>query len=270
MAVPVDPRRLDEVAARATPGAVEEAVAGWRCRCAPDLPFRRANAVLPPVAAAAAPTDDAAAALDAVEAWYRQRDRRVVVQVSDGADPSGRLDRLLAERGYEVEAPVDVLVASLPAGPIPDRGGSVWIGRGDADFARRHRAVHGDDRAAAARTDAYGRMLEPFGRRAIGAAGALDDDGRLSGIGWAVIDGDLVGVFGMATAPWARRRGVAAKVLRTLLEVAGAEGATAAYLQLEADNDAARALYERAGFERSHSYHYRVSGPAPADELAGC
>jgi ribosomal protein S18 acetylase RimI-like enzyme len=37
---------------------------------------------------------------------------------------------------------------------------------------------------------------------------------------------------------------------------AAEEGATAAFLQVEADNHGAQALYDRLGFTTSHTYHY--------------
>ena len=40
-------RALDEVAANATVAPVTRLVDGWLAKAAPDLPFRRANAVLP-------------------------------------------------------------------------------------------------------------------------------------------------------------------------------------------------------------------------------
>jgi ribosomal protein S18 acetylase RimI-like enzyme len=35
------------------------------------------------------------------------------------------------------------------------------------------------------------------------------------------------------------------------------------YLQVETDNDAARGLYERAGFTRHHGYWYRTAPGHP-------
>ena len=40
------------------------------------------------------------------------------------------------------------------------------------------------------------------------------------------------------------------------------EGASAAYLQVERDNEAARALYDGMGFADHHAYHYRTAPEA--------
>ena len=49
-------RLLDEVAANAVPAPVTRLVDGWLAKSAPELPFRRANSVLPPMAAGTDPS----------------------------------------------------------------------------------------------------------------------------------------------------------------------------------------------------------------------
>ena len=257
-------RLIDELAARATVARFDELVEGWWCKAAPDLPFRRCNAVLPPIGAA--PAGDGSRfddAIETVEGWYDGFRQRVIVQVST-ADPRWRaLDDVLARRGYEREAPVHLMVGPIPvmAPPASDIDPTVEITIGvDPTWAARYGTAHGGDRAAQRRTEAYGRMLTELGDRAIGAAAVVDD--RVAGVGLGVLDDEWLGIFGMGTAPWARRRGVARAVVAGLSGAASNRGAGRAYLQVETDNEPARALYEGLGFTRHHGYHYRVSGPA--------
>jgi ribosomal-protein-alanine N-acetyltransferase len=49
-------------------------------------------------------------------------------------------------------------------------------------------------------------------------------------------------------APEARRRGLARRLLRQVLETAVHQGARAAHLEVRAGNEAARALYRSMGF----------------------
>ena len=242
-------RVLDEIAANATPAPITRLVDGWLAKCAPGLPFRRANAVLPAVGAGADPAR-AAAVLDELAGWYRSQGLRLIIQVPS-TDPD--LDALLAERGMEVEAPVDVLVATPFAGrsTAPDVEVSVSVGV-DAVWAAEYGAVHGHDAVSRARVEAYGRMLADLGPSAVAAVARRD--GELAGFG--VRERGWLGVFGMGTAPAHRRRGVARAVLGAL-----AEGGDS-YLQVEVDNAPAQALYRGLGFTESHRYHYRVSAPA--------
>lgn len=77
---------------------------------------------------------------------------------------------------------------------------------------------------------------------------AEDDGGAVVGFGGVLVAVDEAHVTNLATAPHARRRGVARSLLRGLLDAAAARGATAATLEVRAGNDAAQALYRRAGF----------------------
>jgi ribosomal protein S18 acetylase RimI-like enzyme len=242
-------RVLDEIAANATPAPITRLVDGWLAKGAPGLPFRRANAVLPAAGAGADP-DRAAAVLDELDAWYGSQGLRLIVQVPS-TDPA--LDALLAERGMEVEAPVDVLVAT----PFAGRSAldvEVLVTEGvDAAWAAEYGAIHGDDPRSRARVEAYGRMLADLGPAAIAAVARRD--GEPAGVGFGVRERGWLGVFGMGTAPAHRRQGVAGAVLGAL-----AEGGDT-YLQVEVDNGPAQLLYRAAGFTPSHQYHYRVSAP---------
>jgi N-acetylglutamate synthase len=240
-------RLLDEVAANATPAPITRLVDGWLAKCAPGLPFRRANAVLPADGAGSDPAR-AAAVLDELAAWYGSQGLRLIVQVPS-TDPA--LDALLADRGMTVEAPVDVLVATPFVG-APAAEVEVTVTAGvDAGWAAEYGAVHGSDARSRQRVEAYGRMLADLGPAAVAAA--AHRDGELAGVGFGVRERGWLGVFGMGTAPAHRRRGVARAVLGAL--AAGHD----TYLQVEVDNPAAQALYRGLGLTPSHRYHYRVT-----------
>ncbi|HEU5150948.1 MAG TPA: GNAT family N-acetyltransferase [Iamia sp.] len=240
-------RLLDEIAANATPAPITRLVDGWLAKCAPGLPFRRANAVLPAAGAGADP-ERTAAVLDELTDWYGTQGRRLVVQVPS-TDPA--LDSLLASRGLVVEAPVDVLVATpVPVIPVGGVEAAVAVGV-DAAWAAEYGAVHGEDAASRARVEAYGRMLADLGPSAVAAVARRS--GEVAGVGFGVRERGWLGVFGMGTAVAHRRHGVARAVLGVL-----ASGRDA-YLQVEVGNAPAQALYRGLGFTDSHRYHYRVT-----------
>lgn len=286
-------RRLDEIAAHATPASENRLIDGWLCKRDPDLPFRRANAVLPALGAGAdAGAAAVASALSAIEAWYAAVDRRVLIQVSS-ADPAAEvLDARLAARGYAVEAPVDLMIGDLTVvgeralgeavgasgagarvpGGAPDVAITVDCGS-DPEWTRRTGDVHGLDARSNARTTGYRDMLQPLGGRALWASAVASDDdssslgmeefGRpLAGVGFALADQEWMGLFGMEVAMAWRRCGVATALVGALARHGAAHGlAHRVYLQVEADNAPAQALYRRLGLARHHGYHYRVSRP---------
>jgi ribosomal protein S18 acetylase RimI-like enzyme len=77
--------------------------------------------------------------------------------------------------------------------------------------------------------------------------------------GLAVADAPWTGLFDLATAPSARRRGFGTALLRQLLVWGAERGAPEAYLQVVSGNGPAEALYAREGFRETYGYAYRVS-----------
>ncbi len=65
----------------------------------------------------------------------------------------------------------------------------------------------------------------------------------------------VFGVLGLAVAPAARRRGVAAALLEAAEDQARARGATKLSLRVLSTNDSAIRLYERMGFEHEGRQH---------------
>lgn len=261
----MDARKLDEIATAATAAQADERVHGWWCKASPDLPFRRSNCVLPCLGAG---QDRVAfeAALAEVWAWYRERGQRLIVQVSSADPDHAQLDARLAAEGLVVEAPVDLLVSgpslvgARDEGDVADTGVRVQTGLDVAWFHESGRLLGADARQEE-RTEAYCRMLEGYGDRALGAS--LERDGQVVGIGFGVLDRGWLGIFGMATSPGHRRQGVASSVVRALRTAAGERSVDHAYLQVEVDNAAAIACYRELGFERHHGYHYRSESPDP-------
>ncbi|MGQ4597044.1 N-acetylglutamate synthase, CG3035 family [Nocardia sp. R6R-6] len=76
-----------------------------------------------------------------------------------------------------------------------------------------------------------------------------------------------VGLSCVAVAAAHRRHGLGTLICAELLRWGGERGATHAYLQVEAANVAARAMYRELGFVEHHAYRY--AAPAPLAEPGG-
>jgi len=72
-----------------------------------------------------------------------------------------------------------------------------------------------------------------------------------------VHEGDLAGLFEIATRPAERGKGLARRIVLSALKWARLRGARQAWLQVEAGNRPARRLYEAIGFSEVYRYHYR-------------
>lgn len=73
-----------------------------------------------------------------------------------------------------------------------------------------------------------------------------------------VHDNDLAGIMQFAVAEAVRREGLGDALLDASLRWARLRGAKKAWLQVEADNEAAIALYRKAGFAEIYRYLYRA------------
>jgi ribosomal protein S18 acetylase RimI-like enzyme len=185
-----------------------------------------------------------------VEAFYARRGGRALVQVAPTETQTG-LDAELARRGWSTEGATDVLVAAAGTVLARTAPGEVAVApRPDARWVATWAACEGRPDAGEHAREVLAR-IEPQTGYAL-AAGDL-------GVGLAVCERGWAGLFCVATAARARRRGVARAVVHALTRWAAERGAQRIYLQVESDNAAGHALYAGAGFTRSHGYHYRVA-----------
>jgi GNAT superfamily N-acetyltransferase len=222
--------------------------AGWLLRHTPGVRRRRSNSALP----AGEPS------IEHLETFYRSRGRPVMVQLGPA---HGRLDALLAGRGYRIDAPTsvmtavteDVVAATSPQGRQAEPAEPFELAEDSAAWLRTFADldVHAD--SASVGEKVISRIAAPA------AFVSVTRGGRAAGMGLFAADSGWAGVFAMATRPDLRGQGIATGVLGTGARWAARHGATRLYLQVEQDNEAALALYTRAGFTRSHGYHYRIA-----------
>ncbi|MFD9634495.1 GNAT family N-acetyltransferase [Streptomyces violascens] len=236
---------LAPVLARAWQPVESERLGDWTLRAASGF-TRRANSVLP-LGDPGLPLPDA---LDRVRAWYASRGLPAYIQTATGA--AGTQERLCADleqADWEREVSAEVRIAAL-----------VPIGDLDADVSRV-RLERTVDEAWLSR---YQRSVTP-GEHVLKVLNSgpsvwfasVPGDGAVpAAIGRCVVDGRWAGFMAVEVDPALRRQGLATAVMTALARRALDEGASAAWLQVEADNDAARALYEGQGFATHHSYHH--------------
>ncbi|MBT2398141.1 GNAT family N-acetyltransferase [Streptomyces sp. ISL-100] len=238
---------LARVCARAWQPVESEPLGEWLLRAAQGF-TRRANSAL----TLGDPGMPVGAALERVREWYAARGLPAYVQVSTGAE--GTQERLAAELeqlGWTREVTAEVRIAALA--PIADL---------DADVSRV-RLERACDAGWLAR---YQRFQEP-GAHVLKVLesgpsvwfASVPGEGEVpAAIGRCVVDGRWAGFMAVEVDPAYRRQGIASAVMTALARRALYEGASAAWLQVEADNDGARALYDGMGFATHHSYsHFR-------------
>lgn len=85
----------------------------------------------------------------------------------------------------------------------------------------------------------------------------LEEDGEPVATAICVHDGDLAGLFEVATGPRVRGKGHGRRVILSALKWARLRGARQAWLQVEVTNEPALKLYDSIGFTELYRYHYR-------------
>ncbi|MFF8965948.1 GNAT family N-acetyltransferase [Streptomyces globisporus] len=236
---------LAAVTARAWQPVESEALGDWRLRAAGGF-TRRANSVLP----LGDPGLPLGEAFGRVRRWYEERSLPAYVQTATGAE--GTQELLCAEledHGWRREVSAEVRIAALT--PVGDREAEVSAVR----------LTREPDAAWLAR---YQRFSTPGPHvlRVLGSGPSVwfatvpGSGDAPDAIGRCVVDGRWAGFMAVEVAPEQRRRGLATTVMTALARRALDEGASAAWLQVEEDNEGARALYDGMGFAGHHRYHH--------------
>jgi N-acetylglutamate synthase len=247
---------VERLAFGAWPAAEVEALGGWRLRAMASV-TRRANSVWP--GPDAGPPSEPEPRISRVEAFYGARGLPARFQLFPGAVPEG-LEPALAERGYELEAPVSVQIA--PAETVAAAPGAAQLVAETADGASpAWWSVAGERSRFASAQEVYRALLARLGARACYAMARRGAEPVATGL--LVVEGGWGGIFSMLTLPDARRRGAGRALLAALARAALRRGAARLYLQVERENRAALALYGGAGFRELYRYHYRRAPAQP-------
>ncbi|MCX4795109.1 GNAT family N-acetyltransferase [Streptomyces sp. NBC_01242] len=238
---------LAPICARAWQPVESEPLGDWRLRAARGF-TRRANSVLP-LGDPGMPLDEA---LGRVRRWYEERELPAYIQTATGAEGTQELlCAELEERGWRREVTAEVRIAALaPVGDLDAEVSRVRLSR-DLDEAWLSRYQRFETPGPHVLQVLRGGPSVWFAAVPGDAAGAAP-----AAIGRCVVDGRWAGFMAVEVDPAHRRRGLASAVMTALARKALDEGASAAWLQVETDNDAARALYEGMGFAVHHRYHH--------------
>ena len=221
---------------------------GWLLRVSPGS-AKRARSVNP-CFSSTLPLDRKIAHCEGV---YAARGLPTLFRMTPFAVPSD-LDHALAGRGYIVFQPTHVQVAQLDRPPDSIVDSSIdLVAPSVGEFVDEVAALRC---SSPEQRDAH---LERLARTPLATCAIVArQGGRAIGCGQIALEGDLAGVYDMVTDPASRGRGVARAIVTELLSWAWQHGATRAYLQVDAQNAPALAVYRRFGFATAYTYHYRA------------
>jgi len=243
MMPPGDIEAIDRATVAAVSPHAQEELAGWLLAFDAGTVGRARSAV--PLSHEPPP----GAILDEIQSRYAAHGLPPMLRLPLGGAFAACRDEL-ARRGWEQGKPTHVQVAQTEAvmrvseAPLAatrdapdDAWAAVFLGEG-------FDPVDGASRVATL-------------RRAPGALFAtIEQDGAAVAAGMGAFSHGWASVHGMRTALAQRGRGLAARVLATFARAAQGKGIARMFLQVEAHNASALALYRRAGFTTAWTYSY--------------
>lgn len=245
-------RRIEDAGLAASAPRQQRWMDGWLLRWSPGK-AKRARCVN----ALAPSRSPIAEQLAACQRLFDAERLPLIVRITPFTEPAS-LDACLQEKGMSrlddirvmlarnvvqptANAPADLSFRSLSAEALAERVGSF---RGSPTA---HRQAHAERMAGS-----------PLPSQRIEAI----LDGHAVACGQCVQQDDLVGLYDIFTTEAMRGRGIATALCNELLRIAIGQGAQHAYLQVDADNLAARRVYQRLGFADAYGYHYRATSQA--------
>jgi GNAT superfamily N-acetyltransferase len=247
--------QIERLAARAWPAEEVEQVEGWLLRRTVGVDRRRSNSLLPPPDPA-----HAARTADLALATADELNFPAAVQVSP-AESHLRLDETLEARGMAFGGPSLVLAGpwrrdlapSLDTTATGRTPATIGLSGLTPEWVDAWASVSGIDGTQ----ETAELVLSQLGDRARFAIAVDGQTAAPVAVGLGVVEEGWLGLFSLATAPSARRAGIATALIDTLEDWAARRGAQRSYLQVEADNAPALSFYAARGFHIAHSYHYR-------------
>jgi ribosomal protein S18 acetylase RimI-like enzyme len=182
----------------------------------------------------------------------------LIFRVTPMSQPEN-LDEWLATQGLRVLDDTRVMVhpdiSALSPEPLPDGLSLQRVGH--AAFAQVVGRLRG---SPLAQQQAHAQRLElapvPFEGWVLRRTGETS----VLACGQVATEAELVGLYDVFTAPEERNQGWARRLCAQLLRMTVDRSmARIAYLQVDADNHPARAVYRRLGFADAYGYHYRTA-----------
>jgi ribosomal protein S18 acetylase RimI-like enzyme len=217
---------------------------GWQLRFADGF-SRRGNSLLP-----IGPSSvDLDIKLDWCARWFADRSQSLVIRCTPLCEPG--IDDELGKRGFSREGETHVMVAQL-------RGDGGSLETGDVPTPEWWDAMATLWRIGPQSRAGWRGIIERISLPKVHAVTLIDSAPVAAGLG--VLDGSWLGLFEVVVHPDRRRRGHGRDLTSSLLEWGRSQGAVGAFLQVVADSDHARALYESLGFRHLYTYWYRRVG----------
>ena len=188
--------------------------------------------------------------IDFCESAYSKQNLPTVFKVTP---ISANVDNILAERGYAVVTPTNLMTMNIPE-PFST----------DFNFSIVSEGINGDWQDNYFRLNQTNIKKIPVAKQIQGKinnralTATLSDENEVVACGLCVIEQSYAGLYDIVVSPQFRRKGYGQDICSALIYRGINCGAKKAYLQVVADNVGAIELYKKLGFTDLYQYWYRV------------
>ncbi len=240
-------RRLEAVGFRAWPAAVVQYDGSWLCRLTAGHPSRRLNSINP---LDPSDTRDIAVRLEKAAKRFSDYGRPLLVRQTPLTPP--RLVAFMDEAGWADTGETIVMMAdlaTLPREEVVEHLPSRDVGR----FVDARLRVSGDDAALKPGLTEIINAIKPETGLFIFEEAGFGS----TAVALVVHDNDLAGILQLGVVAERRGKGLGGAILTAALRWARLRGARHAWVQVEAENAPALALYRGADFQEIYRYSYR-------------
>ena len=239
---------LEHIAALCWPAREIQKYYGWLINWCDGITWR-ANSVHPYESVDEVQIEDA---IEYVISFYQKRNTPPAFKLTEVSQPV-ELDETLADMGFDKRMITHVQTVPVNELSCLDPRVAVDLLRvSDESMEILFHQTGFDEATKRTRKDIISRINGPK------VIARVLIDGQIAGAGLGVVQDDWLGLFSIRTLEGYRRRG-AGWSLNCALGIWGEEnGANKIFLQVEAKNTPALALYESMDFETMYTYWYRI------------
>ena len=238
-------RALEELSLNAHPSLNTMYYDGWVLRFA-DGYTNRANSVNM-LYSSQLPLADK---IDFCESLYSKQALPTVFKVTP---ISINIDNILAERGYSVVTPTNLMTMDIPGSFSSDFNSAVVSVGVNEEWQDNYFRLNQTN----ARKISVAKQIQCNIMNCVLTA-TLSDENEVAACGLCVVEQDYAGLYDIIVSLQSRRKGFGRDVCTSLINNAINYGAKKVYLQVVADNAGAVELYKKLGFADMYQYWYRV------------
>lgn len=239
-------RRLEAVSFRAWPASTVGYEGSWQVRLTAAHPSKRINSVVP-----LDPSDYGNLDVRLTKASKRFEDYGRDLIVRETALMAPQMVDHLVENGWKSFGETNVMSIALTDMDLPEDI-SYLPGHDIGRYIETRLALTGE---AASMRAGYAEILSSI-KPNFGLFVMEESENQPLASIICVQDNDLAGMLNLAVAKGERRKGFGSEIVTSALRWARISGAKTAWLQVEDDNPAAKALYSKFGFTEAYRYRY--------------